>query len=306
MALSRKFHWVEINRDHTPALPKQFGVNAYPTLLTLGRADEKVHRFSGFKKPADFLPKLKDALRRFDLYRQGKEWDEPNARPLSICDEGTVEIISAPSEGIPDGLAFLAGRTYIAQQGKLTWLGADKAFAIEPSIIDLCTDGTKLYGIDYGWTAGRPIYVLDAETGAVVETIVTEANRQNRAMGAKGLAWCKGKLYALEGMRGVIHEVDPATGAVARRIQTDARWLAGLTFDGKAFVAGSRDALYWFDPATGKTVRKVAVNYPLRTVGFHEGSYFLMEQPVFGHDKEHQRVRVWPKKVLVFKLTLEP
>ena len=111
MALSKKFHWVEVNRDHAPDIPKKYGVNAYPTLLTLGKNDEKVHRFSGFKKPPEFLKQLKDALRRFDLHRQGREWDEPDARPPSICDEGTVEIIPAPSEAIPDGIAFLGGRT---------------------------------------------------------------------------------------------------------------------------------------------------------------------------------------------------
>jgi hypothetical protein len=304
VALSRKFLWVKVDRDRTPEVARRFSVSAYPTLLTLGRKSEKIHRFSGFRKPAAFVQELEAALRRYDLYRKGKEWDEPDPRPPGLCDEGTVETFAAPSEEVPAGIAFCGGTTWIAQGGRLHPLGRDASFAVAASIIDLCSDGTRLYGIDYGWTAGKPIYVLDPGTGKVIRRIVTEANRKNRAHGAKGIAWRKGRLYALEGMRGVIHEIDPETGAVTRRIETDARSLAGLAFDGRAFVAGSRDALSWLDPETGRTVRKLAVHYPLRTVGFHEGSYYLMEQPVFGHDKQHRRVRLWPKKTLVYQLTL--
>ena len=89
MALSRKFLWVKVDRDVTPDVPKRFGVHAYPTLLTLGAKEEKVHRTSGFKKPPEFRAQLDDALRRVALYKAGKEWDEPNPRPASVCDAGT-------------------------------------------------------------------------------------------------------------------------------------------------------------------------------------------------------------------------
>ena len=105
-------------------------------------------------------------------------------------------------------------------------------------------------------------------------------------------------------MRGVLSEVDPETGAVTRTVQAEARWLSCLAFDGTHFVAGSREALFWIDPETGKTVRKVPVHYPVRAVAFHGGAYYLMEQPVFGNDVKHERVRVWPKRTLVYKLTL--
>ena len=37
---------------------------------------------------------------------------------------------------------------------------------------------------------------------------------------------------------------------------------------------------------------------------WHDGALYLMEQPVFGHDKEHKRIRVWPRKTVIYKLTL--
>lgn len=309
MALSQKFHWVEVDRDKLPDLPRHYGVSAYPTLLVLGDRDEKIHRFSGFRKPAELAAELEDALRRFALYREGEEWDVPAPRPESICDEGTVETFPAPGEEIPDGLCLLGGSLWIGQERRLRRVDLARAevaaeFALPESVIDLCTDGARLYALEYGWTAGQPIHVLDPGTGKELRAIVTEANRKNRAYGAKGIAWRDGKLWVLEGMQGTLHEVDPDTGVVSRRLETEGRWLAGLAFDGTCFVAGGRDALWFLDPETGKTVRKVAVNYPLRSVAAGKDAVYVMEQPVFGFDKAHQRVRVWPTRTLVHKLSL--
>ena len=95
MALSRKFHWVKVNRDRTPDIPKRFGVQSYPSLITLGKKREKIHRFQSYKKPPEFKKQLEDALRRYGLYLKGQEWDEPEQRPATICNEGTVESFPA-------------------------------------------------------------------------------------------------------------------------------------------------------------------------------------------------------------------
>lgn len=301
--------WVKVDRDATPALPKRFDVHAYPTLLTVGDHQEKVHRFKGYKKPAAFRAQLEEALRRWKLYRAGQEWDAPDPRPATICDAGAVESFPAPSEEVPSGLAFLDGSLWIAQQSELFRLDEKgevvAKYAIPPLVRGLCTDGKALYGMAYGWTAGDPIHVIDPATGKVTREIVTAANKKNRAKGAAGVAWRDGKLWLLAGMRGVLSEVDPSTGEVARTVQCEARGLSCLAFDGRHFVAGSREALFLIDPETGKTVREIPVHYPLRAVAFRDGAYYLMEQPVFGHDVNHQRVRVWPKRTLVYKLTLK-
>lgn len=308
VALSKNFVWVTINRDHGGRdLCKQYNVSAYPSLLVFGKKDEKVFRFSGFKKPVDFLPKLKEGLRRHALYVAGKEWDTPDPRPDVICSKGTIETFPAPSEGGPSGITFVDGKLWIAQEGKLYAATANGEFAgaleIARSVRDLCTDGSQIYAMEYGWTAGKPIHVLDA-AGRAVRQIVTEANKANRSMGAAGIAWKDGKLYVLEGMRGKLNEIDPKTGEVTRVLDTGARWLSGLDFDGTHFVAGSRKGLHFLDGATGKQVRMVATSYPLRVVAAHGGAYYLLEQAIFGHDKKHKRVRVFPERVLVHKLTL--
>ncbi|MFC1559448.1 hypothetical protein ACFL39_02545, partial [Gemmatimonadota bacterium] len=63
-------------------------------------------------------------------------------------------------------------------------------------------------------------------------------------------------------------------------------------------------AIVFVDPGTGETVRSVPVNYPLRAIYFHDGIYDLMEQPVFGFSKTHERIRIWPEKTLIFKVRL--
>lgn len=309
MAFSRNFTWVAINRDHGGAdLCKRFAVTAYPSLILLGANDEKIHRFSGFKKPKEFLAQLEDGLARHALYEQGKEWDAPPKRPETICEEATVETFPAPSEEGPSGLAFLSGRLWIAQDGTLYELDRKdgevlRKFEISRHVRDLCTDGKRLYAMEYGWTAGDPIHVIDPATGKAVRRIVTEANRKNRSKGAMGIAWKGGKLYVLAGMRGLLHEIDPETGEVTRTLKSGKTWLTGLGFDGTHFLAGSRDALHWLDGKTGRAVRSVKLNYPVRVVASHEGATYLMEQAIFGHDKQHRRMRVFPKRVLVYKLT---
>jgi len=307
VALSKKFFWVKINRDHGGRpLCDRYHVSAYPSFLLLGTKDEKVFRFHGFKKPKEFLAQLSEGLRRYGLYRQGKEWDAPPERPETICDRGVLQTFPAPSEGTPSGLTVLDGVFWVAQGGRLYALSESgkpqREFALPAAVRDLCTDGKLLFCMEYGWTAGKPVHVIDPQTGKVVRTIVTEKNLANRSMGATGIAWKDGKLYVLAGMRGKIHELDPRSGEVSRVLETGARWLAGLDFDGRRFVAGGRKALHFLDGTTGKETRRVKMNYPLRVVAAHEGAYYLFEQAIFGYDKQHKRVRIFPKRVVVHVL----
>jgi hypothetical protein len=278
-------------------------VSAYPTLLVLGTKDENVHRFEGFRKAPEFAGELAEGLRRFALHRAGKAWDEPAPRPASICDGANVETFRAPAEDVPGGIAFVGEDLWIAQGGKLRRLDAKRVvaaeFPVSPTVVDLASDGKVLFALEGGWTAGHPIRVIDPATGAETRAIVTEANKTNKAQGAKGIAWRDGRLFVLEGMQGLVHVVDPATGAVERTLKTGATWLTGLDFDGASLVLGSRTELLFADPADGKVTRRIAVNYPLRCVAAHSGALYLMEQPVFGRDRAHQHVRVWPKETLV-------
>jgi hypothetical protein len=252
---------------------------------------------------------LAQGLKRYDLYKSGQEWDTPDPRPDTISGAGTVETTRAPSSAVPAGMQFLNGDFWVAQVGTLFKLDpasgqVRQKYAVNPSVQDLCTDGKLLYAIDSGWTAGKPIYVIDPANGKTVREIVTEENRKNKAYGAKGIAWAGGKLYALSGMEGRIDEVNPSTGEITAKIQSPEKWITSLDFDGTNFITGSRTDLILLS-RTGAVVKKVPLHYPLRSVAYHDGAFYLMEQPIFGFDKENKSVQIWPKETLIYKLTLQ-
>ncbi len=310
MAASRSFIWVVVDRDFTPDLAKTFNVSAYPSFIVLNKDQEKVHRFQAYMKPPDFIGQLGEGLKRYALYSSGQEWDEANPRAQLLTVEATVTTMNAPLNKVPAGIAFLKGDMWVAYMGTLYQLDAatgavKKNFEMDGSILDITSDGKVLYGMESGWTAGKPIHVIDPATGKDLRQIVTAANKENKSYGAKGVTWLKGKLYVLE-FYGKIFEVDPQTGVVGRTITTKERSVSGLDFDGEHFVFGSRTDLILINPETGATVRKVPVNYPLRFVKFWKGTYYTMEQPIFGFSKDHKTIQVWPRQAKIYRLTLPP
>jgi hypothetical protein len=323
VAFSRGFHWVEVNKDHGGAeITKRFNVNAFPSFITVNRAGQEIYRFQAYMKPPQFLKELEEAVRRWTLFKAGKPWDDPNPRPANICDEGAIETFRAPGSGVSGGLAFLGGDLMLAQwSDRLPGQGDAEPTAtlyrLDPSngavknrapiptaIADLCVNEGRLYGVESGWTAGLPIHELDPATGKSLRQIVTEANKKTKSYGAKGIAAWRGRLFVLDGMPGTIHEVDQATGNIVRTITTKEKWLAGLATDGDLLVAGSRNAILWIDPESGEVVRKIAVNYQVRAIEALAGAVYVMEQPVFGYDKDHKWIQVWPRpeQTVVYKL----
>lgn len=311
MASSRQFVWVTVNRDRTPDIPKQYAVSAYPTLLTVGPNNEKIHRFQSFQKPPEFLASLNASLRRWGLYKNGEPWDEPAPRAASIFDSGTVEALPAPSEAAPSGICVMGERAWVAQDTKL-WpvdpVTGDrgKPHVLEDRCVDLTTDGTRLFAVPYGWSKGDPIVVIDPKSGEVLRRIVTASNKKNRAHSTRGVAWDGSHLWVLSGMSGRVDRVDPTTGGITRTVDLAGKRLAGMDFDGEHLICGGPDAVTWFDPATGAVVRRVEANYPIRLLAASGDVLLLMEQPVFGHDVGHRRIRVWPKRTIIHRWTPPP
>jgi thiol-disulfide isomerase/thioredoxin len=308
--LSRKLIWVTINRDRTPAIPKRFNVSAYPSLLVLGTKNENVFRFQSFQEPKEFIGNLKAALKRYELYKRGKKWMLPPERADQIVEAGKVDTLKAPSDSVPSGITEFNGSIWLAQ-GALFQLDRKSGkvlnrFTLPASVADLCNDGKQIYAVTYGWTAGKPIYIIDPGNGKVIREIVTQENKKNRSHGAKGIAWHAGHLYVLSGMRGKLHKLNLDTGKIISETQLEGTWLSGLDVNNGRFVAGSRDHLIEFDSATGKLIRKTACNYPLRNVATSgsRNSFLLMEQPIFGFGPKHERFQVWPQETKIYQLSL--
>lgn len=283
---------------------------AYPTLVTIEpKGRKKIHRFSGFLEAKPFKGKLDEALERWDLFKAGKEWDEAASRPSKICDEGELESIPAPSDEVPGGLVLQGTSLWVAQGGKLFKTDPKDGkvaatFDLEGSAVGLATDGEFLYAQDYGWTSGGPIRVIDPATGRKERDIVTAERKETGYYAAGGLAFRDGKLIALDRHGAAIHEVDPLTGKLGGNVTFPEKGIAGLAFDGRRYITAKDGALLFLHRDTGEIVRKVPLNYPVRALAWDGGTLFIMEQPVWGFDKDHKQVRVWPKETRIWKLKL--
>ncbi len=314
MALSKKFRWVEVNRDHTPTIPKQFSVSAYPSLIVIGAKREKIYRFQSFMPPKEMIANLEEGLRRYELYKSGKKWDRRPPRAATICDDAAVQTFKAPSEEQPGGVAVLGGKLFVAQSAKLHQVDlltgkTEKSFDLPRPARGVCADGRFVYAIDYGWTAGKPIYVFDPAKGKVVREIVTEANRTNRFMAASGITFVGDRLFVLS-RRSDLHELDLATGAIVKsRKLPDHGWR--LAYDGEHLVTAShvsakKQHLLFVDPSTLKVVRRVPLNYGISAITYRNGAFLLMEQPVRAFDTNHKRVRIYPDRMLIHQVRLTP
>lgn len=297
MARSEKFHWVTVNRDVTPEIPKRFSVSAYPSMLVLGRNEENIHRFSSFMEPPEFLRHLDEGLERYARYRDGAAWDRPTRRTKALTSAGTVRTLGAPSYAVPSGIVALGEDLFVAQGDELFRLDRYgrpmRRQKIRTMTQDLATDGKLLYLVDSAWSKGSPIQVMEPESGRIVREIVTRSNEGGSKQNARGIAWHDGKLWVSE-IFGKLHAIDPASGDVVRSVDTGAKWIFGLTFDGEHLAAGGRDAIHRFDPKTGKMAEGLPTNHRLRALGWQNGEFLAMVQPEFGYDRRHKRVQTWP------------
>ncbi|GAG39150.1 unnamed protein product, partial [marine sediment metagenome] len=252
---SRKFHWVTVLRDSVPDVTKRFNVSAFPSLMVIGRNEEKVYRWSGYKLPELFMEELDEALGRYKLYKRGKEWDAPDPRPETVIDDVAVETMPAPSEDVPSAITVLGGDLWIVQMGHIYRCDLEagvvrESWELDTSVRGLCTDGSVLFGMQYGWTAGLPTFVIDPENGEILGEIVTEEMKVNKYYGAHAMAWRDGSMWVLHS--GNISEVDPVTGDILSELETEER-LSGLTWNGEHFVGVTRESVVFVDPETGKT-----------------------------------------------------
>lgn len=312
---SRDFVWVKVNRDVTPEIPEQFCVTAYPSLITLGLNREKIHRFSGFRTPEQFLPMLDEALARYARYKAGEEWEPEPSRPDSICEAGEVELLKAPSEEGPSGLCVLDGDLWVMQRPVLYRMSIETGrvlgkhrIAGEELAVDICTDGESIYIAPYGWSAGQAIRVLDPETGEIERRIVTEENKAFKVFATSGMEWLEGRLLVVSS--GEVNVVDPETGAIERKFRPGPRISGLASHDGllvSGVAIGEQTGLVFISPQDGAIVRRVPTNYGVRSVASDGVSLFLMEQPVWDYDKENRRVQVWPRigETMIYRLRLD-
>jgi glutamine cyclotransferase len=111
-------------------------------------------------------------------------------------------------------------------------------------------DGTHLYQI----AEGR-IDKIDPATGDIVASIPAPGHG-----GDSGLAWAEGTLWVGEYRARKIHQIDAATGAILRTIESD-RFVTGVTWaNGELWHGtweGEQSDIRRIDPGTGKVLERL-------------------------------------------------
>jgi hypothetical protein len=340
LELAGKFNCVVVDRDVTPELPKKFSVNAYPSMLVLSPKEENIFRWSGYADTEPYLQQMRTALARYELYKSGKEWDAPEPRPAGISNIGVTKVLNAPADDRLSGLCYVGG---------VLWcLYKDKLFELDPSTgntlhtlavngkdlyVDLASDGSFLYLLPYGWTAGQAILRYDLKKRTWETAIETEANKSNKAYGARGIAARGGYLFVASHLG--IQRVDPRTGEAEKPVKPSLDGyrifgIGGLDFDGAELVgAGTIEkvkldadgkpldnwygldkarprlsAILRIDPQTGSVRSFGSLNYPVNSLTCAGGVFWLAEQPEMGFDRHNRPVRLYPKEMVIHRLVL--
>jgi len=156
-----------------------------------------------------------------------------------------------------DGSPAIHGVTH---DGERIWAATNTALlAIAPADGDVrqrlphvCDAGTAFDGRHLWQIAEALIAKLDPATGAVLATIPAPGS------GCSGLAWAEGSLWVGEYRARKIHQVDPATGAVKRSIETN-RFVTGVTWvDGELWHGtweGDESEIRHIDAADGAVLQ---------------------------------------------------
>jgi glutamine cyclotransferase len=142
--------------------------------------------------------------------------------------------------------------------GQYVWLaGGEKLVAVDPSTaepvrsIDVaCDAGTAFDGRYLYQLAADRILKIDPKSGETVSTIPAPSGGRD-----SGLTWAEGTLWVGAYRDRKIHQIDPATGAILRTIESN-RFVTGVTWvDGELWHAtweGDESEIRRVDPLTGE------------------------------------------------------
>ena len=108
-----------------------------------------------------------------------------------------------------------------------------------------------------GSAAGSNKFVVNPASGAVVASIPAPGHG-----GDSGLTWAEGSLWVGQYLDRKIHQIDPATGAILRTIESN-RYVTGVSFvDGELWHGtweGEESELRRLDPASGAVLERLAM-----------------------------------------------
>lgn len=159
-----------------------------------------------------------------------------------------------------EGADYIAGVTY---DGKQVWAATGKKLlAIDPesgkttrSLDHACDAGTAFDGTYLYQIAESRIDKIDPASGKVVASIPAPGHGSD-----SGLAWAEGSLWVGQHRDRKIHQIDPASGAIQRTIESN-RFVTGVTWvDGELWHGtweGDESDIRRIDPQSGAVLEKL-------------------------------------------------
>lgn len=121
------------------------------------------------------------------------------------------------------GVSFDGARIWAATGERLLAIDPDGG-GVTHALARACDAGTAFDGKHLWQIAESRIDKLDAATGEVLASIPAPAHG-----GDSGLTWAEGSLWVGNYRGRKIHQIDPATGAILRTIDSD-RFVTGVTW----------------------------------------------------------------------------
>jgi glutamine cyclotransferase len=151
----------------------------------------------------------------------------------------------------------------VTHDGRRVWAATgDKLVAFDPAsgeptgtLDHPCDAGTAFDGRHLYQIAEARIDKIDPATGDVVASIPAPGNGSD-----SGLTWAEGSLWVGQYRDRKIHQIDPATGAIRRTIESN-RFVTGVTWvDGQLWHGtweGDDSELRRVDPADGAVLERL-------------------------------------------------
>lgn len=189
-----------------------------------------------------------------------------------------AEIVRAygpfPGVGHVHGLTFDGQHVWFAKGEQLAAL--DPASGEIVRALDVAASAGTAFDGEHLWQiAGDRIQKVDPRSGRVLSTIPAPAHG-----GDSGLTWAEGTLWVGEYRARKIHQIDAATGAVLRTIESD-RFVTGVSWvDGELWhgaVEGEQCDIRRIDPESGDALTRLHMPAGVTVTGLeadHEDLFY--------------------------------
>ena len=309
VSAASRFVWVRVDRDAHPSDHDRFGVKEYPTFLTLNAAGQNVYRVKGFRDANAFVAVLSTAADRYRRLAAGEKVPDVEASDDMIAELPGIRSLPTPLPDVPTGICVLGDDLWIVQNKILQQIdkhSGELKFSVptQATVSDITTDGQRIFLASFGWSNGDPIMVFHPQSGRFVRQIVADKYRNDRhGYRTHGIAFHDGVLWVLAMAQ--LHKVDPATGDIISWKSVDPQYRS-LDFVGDQLVTGSPDGVVFLDKTQLTISRRIPTRHHVRNLAADATDLFLVGQPQYDFDRDHNRVLAWPPEMTVFRAPHDP